>query len=146
MFEMAYLPPQTQCSVKNYCAVVKLALQNASRLVFRRACFTGSQRQKNTYSANDAFATPALYVFLPDKYSIRIRGTTFVLVGCGEPVRNGGVCSLLAHSEHGGGCKRIKGEKHLALRQYGELTDAPHPLAWVCAIDAHSSMQVCFAS
>ena len=108
--------------------------------------FYRQQRQKNTYIANGAFATPALYVFLPDKYSIRIRGTTFVLVGCGEPVRNGGVCSLLSHSEHGGGCKRIKGEKHLALRQYGELTDAPHPLAWVCAIDAHSSMQVCFAS
>ena len=65
VFEMAFLPPQTQCSVKNYCAVVKLALQNASRLVFRRACFTGSQRQKKAYDANDAFATPALYVFLP---------------------------------------------------------------------------------
>ena len=65
VFEIAYLPPQIRCSVKNHCAVMKLALQNASRLVFRRACFTGSQRQKKAYDANYAFATPALYVFLP---------------------------------------------------------------------------------
>lgn len=39
---MAYVPPLIQCSVKNLCAVVKLALQNARTLVFRRVCFTGS--------------------------------------------------------------------------------------------------------
>ena len=131
VFEMAYLPPQIRCSVKNYCAVVKLALQNASRLVFRRACFTGCQRQKNTYSANDAFATPALYVFLPVIYPIRNRRMTFVFQGVMSLCASVWCVLCLPIAKHGVGNAIIKG-RNTSHSEYIEDWQVSRSRWWGC--------------
>ena len=77
--------------------------------------FYRQQRQKNTYIANGAFATPALYVFLPDKYSIRIRGTISYKLGVVIQCAMVGCVPCLPIASMVEGVQRIKGEEHLAI-------------------------------